>query len=160
MPNRSSLRQAAWFGAFTAGLAASAASAQAVEARIDAIAVQLVYQTSGTLSDDIAPPARFVAWNTVIGEGDAREPANDIVVSVRLSIPQAQGNGDVPLAITVRKAGGKTIAHRRIATQFFDKGSSVHTLHVQSATCLGRLTVEARLGTQAKSAQVALMCGE
>ena len=160
MPIRSILTQAARIGAFAAGLAASAVSAEGVEARIEAVGVQLVYQTSGTLSQDIAPPARFTAWNTVIGEGDAREPANDIVVSVRLSIPQDQGNGDVPLVITVRKAGGKVVASRRVATQFFTKGRSVQTLNVQDATCLGKLAIEARLGKQTKSTQVALMCGE
>lgn len=47
----------------------------------------------------------------MIGEGGAKEPANDILVSVRVSVAQDQVNSGVPLGIKVRKEGGKVVAN-------------------------------------------------
>jgi len=50
----------------------------------DSIRVQFPCQTSGTLSEDIAPPSQFSIRNAVFGEGSAMEPAGDVPVSVVL----------------------------------------------------------------------------
>jgi hypothetical protein len=56
---------------------------------VDTINAHLFYEKSGTFSDNIASPSQFHGWNTPIGEGDAKEPANDILVKIYLSA----GNG-------------------------------------------------------------------
>jgi hypothetical protein len=48
------------------------------------LTAQLYYKFSGLLSSDLLsrkPP--FSGWNTVIGEGDATEPAEDLLVAAR-----------------------------------------------------------------------------
>jgi len=47
------------------------APAQTPQAIIQSIRVQLYYEQSGTLSANIAPPAKFSGWNTVIGQLEA-----------------------------------------------------------------------------------------
>jgi hypothetical protein len=49
---------------------------------LDDIRAQFFYQTTGTLSQNVAPPAKFTIHNAVIGEGDLKEPADDLLVSV------------------------------------------------------------------------------
>lgn len=61
---------------------ASAADAQG--AYISNPSVRLWYEETGRLSDDIAPPREFNLWNTIIGEGDAEEHANDALFTVEL----------------------------------------------------------------------------
>ena len=133
--------------------------AQPVKPTIEAIEVRLVYQrTPGRLSRNIV--TGFTAWNTVIGEGDAEEPADDLLVSVRLAIPGEEGNADGPLVVTVDDAKGRVLANRRFPGLFFSKGRTVETLLVPNATCAGRIKISATLGRQARSERAALMCGE
>lgn len=147
-------------GALALSFGAGPAEAQEVKPKIDAIAVQLYQATTGTLSQNIAPPAKFTAWNTVIGEGDAREPATDLLVSVTLSIAQKEGNSTIPLQIKVADAKGKALASRRVTDMFFAKGRTVQALFVPDATCAGPITVEATMGREKKTTKVTLACGE
>jgi len=63
--------------------------------RLGALRAHLYYERSGFLSDDlIARDPPFVGWNTVIGAGDALEPADNILVVVVLDNP----GGEVRLA--------------------------------------------------------------
>lgn len=142
------------------GIGAGGAFAAEVKPKIDAIGIQLFYATTGKLSEDIGPPATFSAHNTIIGEGDAREPATDILVTVRLSIPQKQGNSSIPLMVKVTDAKGKVQATRRFESLFFNDGRTVQAVFVPDATCAGKLTVEASLGKVSKTQKVSLDCGE
>ena len=74
---------------------------------IEHIGAQLLYSGSGTLSRDIAPPATFSGWNTVIGEGDAKGSAADVLVSVTLTTPSDELALDTPLTVSARTAAGK-----------------------------------------------------
>jgi hypothetical protein len=49
---------------------AGPAGAQAL--KVDDIKVQLFYELSGTLSDDLTKQKKLSLWNTLIGEGDAK----------------------------------------------------------------------------------------
>ncbi len=53
--------------------------------KVEDILVQLFYENSGTLSEDVTKMKTVRLWNTIIGEGHAREPANSFLVSVVLS---------------------------------------------------------------------------
>lgn len=156
--------------AITLGLAclpAAALAAPQPTATIDKITIQLIYTTSGSLSQDIADPAGFAGWNTIIGGGDAKEPADDLLVQVHLKMDQDEGNLAQPLIVEVRgeRAGNSNkpghLAKHTCNGIYFRKGQSVCTLIVRAAACSGRITVRAAIGrTERKSAGVALGCGE
>ncbi|WP_088181800.1 hypothetical protein [Sphingobium sp. Z007] len=132
-------------------------------ALIESVRAQLFYELSGTLSGNIAsPPSRFSGWNTVIGEGEAKEAAQDLLVTVRV-----KGNGadgfltETPLVITARNSAGKLLGSRSVTGILVPYEGSVATaLWINNATCAGKLTIEAKLGKQVKTATVALDCGE
>src|SRR5665647_276349 len=69
--------------AIAAGLlAASGQVATAQNATVEDIHVQLFYEYSGALSDDLTKRKSLSLWNTMIGEGSSKEPANSFLVSV------------------------------------------------------------------------------
>lgn len=128
--------------------------------RIEGLRIQFFYERSGRLSGNIAPPARFNAHNTMIGEGDAEEPANDLIVSAALSINEDQASVDTPLVITVTGKGGNVLARRTFEGLFFTRGKIVKAVFVPNVACAGLLKVEANVGTEAKRTSVTLDCGE
>lgn len=133
------------------------------QAVIESVRAQLFYELSGTLSGNIAsPPSRFSGWNTVIGEGDAKEAAQDLLVTVRLKSNGADGFlTEAPLVITARNGAGKLLGSRSITGILVPYEGSVATaLWINNATCAGKLTIEAKLGKEVKRATVALDCGE
>jgi hypothetical protein len=79
------------------------------------IRLQLYYKTTGTLSANVAPPAKISLWNTGAGEGDVKEPAEDLLVSVPIQFPPGRDvgeNSDRPLTVSVRTRAGKLLASR------------------------------------------------
>jgi hypothetical protein len=127
---------------------------------IDHIGAQLLYASTGAPSGDIAPPAKFSGWNTVIGEGDAKGPATDVLVSITLKTASQQMNLDTPLAVSARTAAGKVLAQRTFGHVLIDRGKAVVFLLLPDATCAGKVTITAALGRQTRSSTLALDCGE
>jgi hypothetical protein len=124
------------------------------------IKVRLLYQYSATLSGNVASPAKPSLWNTVIGEGDAREPATDALVTVGLTGGEPDTVTDRPLIVTVR-AGGKVLTRRRFDDIIVPmEGATWSALWLPDVTCKGHVTVEATYGTQRKTAAVDFDCGE
>lgn len=148
-------------------LSTTASASPQPTAKIDKITIRLIYTTSGTFSQDISDPAGFTGWNTIIGGGDAKEPADDLLVQVHLKMDQDEGNLAQPLTIDVKgdRAGHNNkpgqLARHACNGIFFRDGRSVCTLIVRAAGCSGRVTVRAAIGrTERKSAGVTLACGE
>ena len=134
---------------------------------IDKITIQLLYKTTGTFSPDIADPAGFAGWNTIIAGGDAKEPADDLLVQVHLKMKPEEGNlaGTVTIEVTGERSGNAnkpgSLAKHSCTGIYYRDGRSVCTLLVRNATCAGRVTVRAALGrTERKSTGVTLGCGE
>ena len=129
-------------------------------ARLGDIRMQLVYTESGRLSRDISPPNAFTGWNTVIGEGDAGQPANDMEVSVELRTNGRQ-NVRTPVTLTARRASGRTIATRTFNNTLTSAdGRAVLSLRLADIGCAGRIRVTATLGRQSRSEEIVLDCGE
>jgi hypothetical protein len=144
-------------------LAAAAAPAWADPPQPVAIAhlgAQLLYSNSGALSRDIAPPAKFSGWNTIIGEGDAGGAASDVLVTVTLTSPAGQLNVATPLLVSARSATGKVLAQRKITNILIDNGKAFEFVLLPDATCAGKVTITATLGQQTRTAALALDCGE
>jgi hypothetical protein len=142
-------------------LAATGVPAQAAE--VGKIRIHLVYEETGRLSRDIAPPAEFTGWNTVIGEGSAEEAANDALVLVEVRAARGEESIAQPLSIVVRNAKGKVLGQRRIPGPdllLSDGGRVWKPLWLSNVGCAGTVKVTATLGRSARTSSVALDCGE
>jgi hypothetical protein len=128
--------------------------------QIEQIRVQFLYETSGTLSEDVKTSRGFSIWNTVIGEGNAAEPAADVLVSAVLSSGNLEETAQQPLTLTVKTAAGKIIAQRTFRHILTEHGRVVKSLLLPEATCAGKLDIEADFGSQRKVESVSLDCGE
>jgi hypothetical protein len=129
---------------------------------IDRIEMRLFYIYSGTLSENIAAPAEFFGWNTVIGEGSAKEPADDVLVTVYLKRVPGSGGGFDKVSIIAKDARGKILG-KRIAEPYMadEQGNAAVALLLHDATCAGTITVTAKMGRAlAKSNTANLSCGE
>jgi hypothetical protein len=135
-----------------------------VEPVLGSIRLQLYYKTTGTLSADIAPPRRVSLWNTGAGEGDAKEPADDLLVSVPIRMPPGRDigeNSDVPLTISVRTRSGRLLASRTFSFVAIPYRDPVWSpLWVSGVQCAGPIVATATWGKQRHSATISFDCGE
>jgi hypothetical protein len=149
---------------FAAGVATPLAAAALVT--IGKIRVQLFYELSGTLSRDIAPPAKFDLWNVGAGEGSADEPAEDVLITVPLSLPMGTDMAAFApelLTISVHNQAGKLLAERRYGKESIlvpYTGQSYARLWVNNLQCAGRITITARYGAIVRSTKLNFACGE
>ncbi len=125
------------------------------------IEVRLFYERSGRLSPNIAPPARFTAWNTIIGEGDAQEPAQDLVATIAVRSGGAEANTTVPVTLTARNEAGRVLATRTWRSILIGQsGQTVLPLFLANTACGGKITIEAQMGAARKRTTVSMDCGE
>ena len=141
-------------------LAAAAAAQPARNVEIAEIRMHLFYRQSGRLSDDISPPRQFTGWNTVIGEGDAEEPAEDLLVVVEMRGGAGEEYIETPLRIVVRGRENRVIAERNFDTLLSSqRGVSHSPVWLQDVPCEGEIRVTASFGDQTSSESVSLDCG-
>ncbi len=151
------------FGAALAAALVSfgAASASADGAKIEKIEAHLFYEYTGRLSGNVAPPAEFSFWNTVIGEGSAEEAANDVLITVTISAePGSYFDADA-LTITVVNTDDKSVVAERSITGLLIPmtGSTTKAIYVTDTTCR-ELEVVATLGASTLSNTIPFACGE
>jgi len=117
-------------------------------------------EISGTLSKNVAPPAASALWNTIIGGGDAGEPADDFLVLVFLSGPADKFVRQPLIATVVRAGQKKPIGERRFETLLFGReGRLTKPVLVTNVTCeTARIT--ASTGSIRKSTNVDFRRGE
>lgn len=140
-----------------------ASPAVAQEVTLGPITAQLYYKFSGKLSGDLLARAEpFSGWNTVIGEGDAEEPAEDLLVVVTVaSANEQEAFLEDKLQLWVTDAKGKTIARRDFEGVLVPyQGSVANPLWVNSIGCAGKLVLHAKLRGEEKRAELRLDCGE
>jgi hypothetical protein len=128
------------------------------------VRLQLYYKSTGTLSANVAPPAKLSFWNTGAGEGDVKEPAEDLLVSVPIQMPAGRDmgeNSETPLTITVRTKGAKLLGSRTfrfISIPYKDPVWS--PLWINGVQCAGPIIATATWGKQQRTAAISLDCGE
>ena len=137
-------------------------TAPAYAQQVGRIRAHLVYEETGRLSEDLIARPDFAAWNTVIGSGEAEEPANDVLVLVEVV---AAGGGEesisTPLEIVARGENGRVLARRRAGDLFTsEEGRVWRPLWLPDSTCEGRMTITATLGRSTRTAELNLGCGE
>jgi hypothetical protein len=147
-------------------LASSSVFAANKEVVVERLEVKLFYKETGRLSDDILARAKpFVAWNTIIGEGDAEESADDILVVAVLSSGKWDSDNEVfsefPLSIKVTDSKGKILGSRVFDSVLTsDKGLESKALWLQNVTCAGDILIETKFNGKIKQAHVEFNCGE
>jgi hypothetical protein len=125
------------------------------------IRAHLFYKNSATLSDDLlAREDPFIGWNSIIGEGDAAEPAEDLLIVVTV-----EGKGEeyvaMPLEVWVTDEADGEIARRRFEGLLIPASGSVgNPLWIDDAGCAGIITIHARFNGEEKAATLQLACGE
>lgn len=127
---------------------------------------QLFLEKSGKLSDNIVGTKKIFR-NTVIGEGDAGEPADSVMVTItfegsknsRASDKVASALGQVKVTQST-KQGKKILMNRVFGGMLFgDNGLSHKAFIVDAATC-APLEIEAKIGRSTKTANIDFSCGE
>lgn len=158
------------FGALPLALALAVAPASHTDApssvRLGRVEARLFYEETGRLSDDLlARPKPFIAWNTIIGEGDAEEAANDMLVTVRIEGDKFANDSqefiNSPIDLTVTGPKGQLLGSRRWPNLLTSsKGVVVLPLWVKNVGCAGAVTIEARYNGATKTGHLAFDCGE
>jgi hypothetical protein len=143
-------------------LAISGHAATAQTATIEDVRAQLFYEYSGALSDDLTKRKDLALWNTMIGEGDGKQPANSFLVSVAVKGQPETFDKAAALTITVTEDKRK----RKIAEKAFSgilfgpEGKVVKAIFVMDQVCVP-LTITAKLKSGAsKSVSLPFKCGE
>jgi hypothetical protein len=127
---------------------------------LDKLQVRLWYQESGRLSDNIAPPAVVSLWNTVIGEGDAEEIANNAIFTAQIRTDGEQ-NVDQQLTLSATDSSGNLLAKRTFANILTSQtGVAVLPLWVGDVGCAGTVLFSARIGSESRSFSIDFACGE
>ena len=131
------------------------------EAVMGAMTAHLFYKESGRLSEDLlARDYPFIGWNTVIGEGDAAEAADDLAVVVRI---ETVGQAYLPeqLDIWVTDENDGELGRRRFdGLLTSDAGQLANVLWLNDVTCAGVITLHAKFRGEEKTATLQLECGE
>jgi hypothetical protein len=133
------------------------------DVRLEAVRVQFLYQTTGTLSEDLVQKSEFASWNTIIGGGDAKEPAEDVLVSAVLESDSNESKtGKLVLTVIADRqgSGAKVLGRHTFNGALMLKGQLVQSILLHNATCAGTITVEATYGKQHKVAKIDMACGE
>lgn len=148
---------AAAFGA----VSGSAGADQPGRIELGAIEVHLFYFQSGRLSPDLLDRAEpFVGWNTVIGEGDAEEPADDLLMLVQVTADGEQLS-ERPVELTAVDRKGKQLSYRRFNSVLTSRdGKAWLPLWLRDVGCAGDITFRARMRDQQREAKLSLECGE
>lgn len=141
-------------------LTAPAAAQTKPDVLMGEIRFQLFYEHSGTLSPPVGP--KFSFWNTGAGEGDAKEPASNFLITVPLKSTTGDAvSSETAVAITVRNAAGRTVASRISKFQLVPyQGQTYVPLWIADQPCMGKITVTASFGKQVRKAAYNLACGE
>jgi hypothetical protein len=141
-------------------LAAQAAPPADPPAQLGDIRAHLFYEATGRLSSDVSPPREFSAWNTIIGGGEAEEPASDLLIVVEL---RAEGEHfeTRPLRIVARDGRGRILGERRFDSLYTSEAGRLYrALWLRDATCAGEIDITATLGRETRTERLTFHCGE
>ncbi len=144
----------------------AAAGPAAAQVAIADIRMQLFLERSGTFSDNLVG-AKKALHNTIIGEGDAGEPADAVLVTLAFTGAKNSRSSDKIArdlaAITVRqktKTGEKILLKRVYGGFLFGESGRAHKAFLlDNATCAA-LEVEVKVGRSTRTAKLDFTCGE
>ncbi len=129
-----------------------------IDFRVQDIKAQLLYEQTGQLSEDITANTDFFAWNTIIGEGSAKENANDVLVTAVIIGPD-QFNTTIPFVIEAKRKNGTKIGQRIIQNMLLEK-NTLRSLILYNVGCEGTIVLTAKFGKSVRTEKIELPCGE
>lgn len=135
------------------------ASAEAPPLTIDEIRVQLFFEDSGKLGDDLVR-TKPTLWNTIIGEGDAGGAASSFLISVAIS--GKLKSGDQVVVMVTNDVTKKAIAIRRFSKLALstDRGGQViKPILIENQVC-NPIRITARTKASQKTVLIPFECGE
>ncbi len=150
-------------GAFALVCGVSTAGAQVA---VDDVRIQIFGERSGSFSENLVG-SRKVLKNTVRGEGDAGEPAEQVLVTLVFTGPKNSRSSDKIArdlaSVTVTqsaKTGPRTLLKRAYGGfQFGESGRYHKAFMLDNATC-APLEVEVRLGRSRRTVKVDFTCDD
>lgn len=154
-----------WLLAATLAMVASTSAVQA-QVAIEDIRMQLFHERTGTFSENIVG-SRKTFMNTPKGEGDAAEPAEQVLVTLVFSGPRNSRSSDriardlanVSVSQDAR-TGRRTLLQRAYGGFLFGENGRYHkAFMLDSATC-APLEVDVRVGRSRRTAKVDFRCAE
>jgi hypothetical protein len=145
-------------------LAVSGRMAAAQNAAIEDIRVQLFYEYTGALSDDLTKRKDLSLFNTMIGEGEAKQPANSFLVAVSVKGQPDTFDKAAALTVTVTTDDKRKskVAEKAFGSGilFGPEGRVVKAIFVTDRVCVP-LTVTARLKSgSSKTFNLPFKCAE
>lgn len=140
----------------------TAAAQDRATVRIEAIHVQLFYERTGALSQDIPPD--WALWNTIIGAGDVGQPSQSTLVTVEVSGPDVR-YGAIRALVTAQEEGERVIARREAIVSLYDESGRFFVPLWLDGTGCDVITINAQLvgdgaDTQVATRVVRFRCGE
>lgn len=140
-------------------IAALLTAGPAVALQIESIEAKVFLSYSAALSQNVAEGSGVNLWNTVIGEGEINEPAQDVLIIVTVSADPGSFDAGT-LQISVTGSEGEMVASRTLEGLLIGPEGKVATaVYVEHATCTA-LTVKASVGKSEKTVGVPFACGE
>lgn len=130
---------------------------------IQDIRAHLFYEHSGKLSRDITDPPQMVLWNTIIGGGDAAEPARNLLVVVVIEgPPECYPHSErLRLTATTQEEGGAIFQDIRVVGLIGADGQWAAPFLVTDTTCYSLTLTATLLGEpQEYSETIHFRCGE
>lgn len=147
-----------------AGLSAGTVSAAQAQVAVDDIRIQFFAERTGTWSENIVG-VRKNFTNTPRGEGDAGEPAEQVLVTLVFTGPKNSRSSDkvardlANVTVTQQaKTGPRTLLRRAYGGFSFGESGRYHKVFMlDNATC-APLEVDVRLGRSRRAVNVNFNC--
>ena len=136
--------------------------ASAADVRIAEIRAYLWLERSGKLSGNLVG-SKEPLFNTIIGEGSAGEPANNLLVEIVIAGDRNSAPKHASAIVNLTQAGKggqKSVTKKGLGGFLFGDSGMVHkSIFLENATC-SALEIEVKVGKAAKSAKLDFQCGE
>ena len=150
-------------GLTLASVAGVAAAAPVSAIRLSPLTARFYYTDRGDWSGNMFDKdGHYSGWNSIIGEGDAGGPFDDVMIDVGLAAPGSTNaiNVDQPLVLKAFK-GKRVIATRTNRNMLIPLNGQAHVaLFLVDVGCGGTIDVVATYKKQVRKGQLAMACGE
>lgn len=141
--------------------AAAEPASAAGPVRLGDLKVMLWYQETGRLSENIVPLRDFALHNACIGEGDAKEIANDVLFTAEIRANGEQ-NITTPIILSAKNSRGIILSKRTVGGVLTgENGRAVLPLLVSNVGCgVGSVTFSVQMGNQKRDISLSFDGGE
>jgi hypothetical protein len=135
---------------------------QRFPAHLVSVKAMLYYTDTGKFSEDLISAPDLALWNTIIGEGSAKGPANSLLIVVEVAGdggPNVYTSDKLVVAMQVQ---GKPPSRKQISHLVFSpSGQHFEALWLDGIGCAGPVTITAQVNQQPLvQKKLDFQCGE